>query len=476
MLYLRFRFRLLSIILLSLLVLIPNSTQLYSQIESLENASKAQPDLYLKNDTLNVPTFNESEFISPQLTSPLLRTELVVRGLDTPVGIAFLDSDDFLIIEKNTGKVKRFTNGSLLNQTLLDVNVANENERGLVGIAISKDNPSNKTFVFLYYTESKDKDGEDYCPGNKCDPEQNSIGNRLYRYELKDNSLINPKLLLDIPASTYPMHHGGKLVIGKDKNLYIGVGDLNNDTRVATNVKYGIPLDGTGGIIRLTQNGSEVLPSIFGDTYPYYLYYAYGIRNVFGLGFDPLTGNLWDTENGPGFGDEINLVLPGFNSGWSVVSGVRDTSNFTGGNITLNPKNLIKLNGIGEYSLPELTWDRPTVTPTSIILLNTTKYGPAFENNMIVAVAKPNGNLFHFDLVNNRTELLLNKTTDLSDKAVTGLDGLKPYLFGENFGGIADLELSPDGYLYVVSFFQNAIFKIIPTKSTCIYCSGTVSS
>jgi hypothetical protein len=69
--------------------------------ETMNNASKAQLDLNLKNDTLRIVKFNESKFISPQLTNPLFKTELVVRGLDTPVGIAFLDRDDFLIIEKN---------------------------------------------------------------------------------------------------------------------------------------------------------------------------------------------------------------------------------------------------------------------------------------------------------------------------------------------------------------------------------------
>jgi hypothetical protein len=50
-------------------------------------------------------------------------------------------------------------------------------------------------------------------------------------------------------------------------------------------------------------------------------YYAYGVRNSFGLAFDPLTGELWDTENGPDSYDEVNLVLPGFNSGWEKIMG-----------------------------------------------------------------------------------------------------------------------------------------------------------
>jgi aldose sugar dehydrogenase len=76
-----------------------------------------------------------------------------------------------------------------------------------------------------------------------------------------------------------------------------------------------IPPDGRGGILRVTQDGEIVQPSILGDEHPLDMYYAYGIRNSFGIDFDPETGNLWDTENDPSFGDEINLVEPGFNSG-----------------------------------------------------------------------------------------------------------------------------------------------------------------
>jgi hypothetical protein len=52
------------------------------------------------------------------------------------------------------------------------------------------------------------------------------------------------------------------------------------------------------------------------------LYYTYGIKNNFGIDFDPNTGNLWDAENGPEYGDGLNLVKPGFNSGWITVQGI----------------------------------------------------------------------------------------------------------------------------------------------------------
>jgi glucose/arabinose dehydrogenase len=406
---------------------------------------------------------NNTEAVGPVLVDSNYKVEKVVSGIDNPVGIAFVDKDDFLIIEKNSGMVKRFTNGTLLNQSLVDINVANANDRGLLGIAISNDNPENKTFVFLYLMESRITDGEGVCDEFFiCDAQRGPLGNRLYKYELNNNSLVNPKILFDIPPFIYALHGGGKVIVGKDNNLYLGVGDLNLNTLLTSNVVNGTVPYGTGGIIRLTQNGSEVTPGIFGDEYPYNLYYAYGVRNTYGMAFDPLTGNLWDTENGPGFGDEINLVKPGFNSGWKKVMGIREVTSYTGGNITLNPNGLITLNGVGEYSPPELATDKFTLGITDLVFLNSTIYGSDYENDMFVSDYNANGTLYHFDLVDNRTKLLLNKSTGIEYNTVLNLSDLEPYVFGKDFGGIADLEISPDGYLYIVSIQFGTIFKLVP--------------
>ena len=82
------------------------------------------------------------------------------------------------------------------------------------------------------------------------------------------------------------------------------------------------------------------------------LYYAYGIKNSFGIGFDPITENLWDTENGPSFGDEINLVEPGFNGGWSKIQGFWTVSE-TGEKMKMikgEPSGLIDFGGKGKYT------------------------------------------------------------------------------------------------------------------------------
>lgn len=70
--------------------------------------------------------------------------------------------------------------------------------------------------------------------------------------------------------------------------------------------------DGTSGILRVNQNGQPILPGILGNKFPLILYYSYGIWNSFGLAFDPITRALWDTEIGLSFGDEIDIVGPGF--------------------------------------------------------------------------------------------------------------------------------------------------------------------
>src|ERR1041385_429967 len=150
------------------------------------------------------------------------------------------------------------------------------------------------------------------------------------------------------------------------------------------NIVDGPPSDGTGGIIRITQDGRTVADNPLGSAYPQNLYYAYGIRNSFGMDFDYLTGKLWDTENGPNYGDEINLVEPGFNSGWAQVQGIWEPVRGYAGNITLNPENLTDFGGKGKYSMPQLIWNQ-TAGPTAIAFLNSDKLGEKYENDMFVS-------------------------------------------------------------------------------------------
>ena len=385
-----------------------------------------------------------------------LKVELVSKGLQLPTSMAFLGPDDILVLEKENGIIQRIVNGNLLPEPLLDVNVANKNERGMLGIAVSKNQtgPTISTYVFVYFTEST-ADGNDDCPTvSHCNPGNEPLGNRLYRYELVDNKLVNPKLLLDLPATPGPGHNGGAIIIGPDNNLYIPIGEL-----LQAGLQKGISMaDGRGGILRVTQNGEPVKGGILGNTYPLDLYYAYGIRNSFGIDFDPVTGNLWDTENGPKKGDEINLVEPGFNSGWSTMAGMWPRKGDSSTDIVLNPTKLLDFGGKAKYSPPEFSWFQ-VVGPTAIKFLNSDKLGTQYQNDMFVGDFH-NGNLYHFKPNEDRTGLALNGS--LADNIANDETEVSTEIFGNEFGSITDLEVGPDGYLYVVSIGLGAIYRIVP--------------
>jgi glucose/arabinose dehydrogenase len=409
----------------------------------------------------------------PIINDPNLKAEIIFRGLRYPTNMAFLGPKDILVTEKDTGTVKRIVNGMILPQPLLDVNVATYGHRGMLGMAVApplpqlkhenvngSNNNNTTVYVFLYYTEAPTKDGDDSKEGKE------PLGNRLYRYELINNKLVNPKLLLDLPATPGAIGNGGKVIIGPNNNLYLTIGDVGNGhTTKAQNVQNGSDPDGTGGILRITQDGKPLIPGIIGNKFPLNLYYSYGLWNSFGIDFDPVTGYLWDTENGLVFGDEINLVEPGFNSGYNKIDGIW----LLGYNIhqtekhvaPIHPNNLVDFGRIGKYHTPQFTWFR-SVAPTGIKFLNSNKMGSVYENDMFVG-DNINGNIYRFKLNSQRTELLLPPNGPLADRVANSSDALSGIIFGKGFGGITDIKVGPDdGYLYVLTFdkTQGTIYRI----------------
>jgi len=389
----------------------------------------------------------------------LFEVQRVFKGNTSFTNMAFLGPDDILILEKSTGKVDRIVNGQMLEEPLVDVNTYYQN--GLVGIDVAR-NQSGSTYVFLYFSEAPLKYGSDVDDPDEAYKVNSTLGyaregDRLYRYELVDKKLVNPKLLIDIqdPHANKGLdveHHGGEVVVGPDNAVYVIIGDLDgwkyDEKTKAQNYKDGKEPDGRAGILRISQNGNPVGKGILGDTYPLNLYYAYGIRNSFGMDFDPVTGNLWDTENGPEYGDEINLVEPGFNSGTDIVQGMSTEYD--------ELDNLVDFDGKGKYSDPEFVWTIP-VAPTAIKFFNSDKFGKEFKNDMFVADFN-HGNIYHFELNKKRTALSLDGP--LRDKREEKPVESKKIIFATGFGGITDLQVSPDGYLYVLS--GDSIFRIVP--------------
>ena len=445
---------------------------------------------------------NAEEFI----TNDDLKLELVAEGFKSPISMGFIGQNDLLVLEKE-GKVQRVIDKKILPYPILDITsiINSAGERGLLGIAISEgngsdnDNRYNKDLdIYLLYTE-KTTNSEfvnNYCSPENC-KSNDLVVNSLYKYKFKNDKLVNPELLLRTPVdrNSSLFHIGGVITVGPDKNVYVTAGDGNicvspEDCEnllsegalrsQTTNFENGIRPSGNGGILSVNVNGEiSNYDNILGYDYPLNLYYAYGIRNSFGIDFDPITGYLWDTENGPAFGDEINLVKPGFNSGWAKKQGVWSIVNPSqlavdpppgkerGYHLSDNPQitnesdRFVNFNGNGKYSDPEFTWNY-TVGVTSIEFFNSDKLGKEYKNDLFVGTFN-DGLIYNFNLNNDRTQLALNG--ELQDKVAETNEQLQDVIFGKNMESITDLETGPDGYLYVLSIGEGKLWRIVPAYS-----------
>ena len=413
-----------------------------------------------------------------------LKVQNFVEGLSFPTSMAFIDRSNLLVLEK-AGQVRLVSNGILQKQPVLTVPVDNESERGLLGIAVLKENSTGAftckqkvgesaasmtslsttntttttTKVFLYFTESNGKE---------------PLRNRIYKYDWDSDKhlLLNPKLILDLSALPGPNHNGGKLAIGPDHYLYAVIGNVNAGDSILQNDKRGRGPHDTSVIFRIDpNNGSPAVNNRLSisdnnDTTNKILskYYAYGIRNSFGITFDPITGRLWDTENGELAYDEINLVTPGFNSGWQEVMGPISRSNIT-------TRNLVNLPG-SHYADPVFSW-LTTIGVTDIEFFKSTKLGSKYTNNIFVGDIN-NGNLYYFELNKNRTSLRFGYNSDydnteaalLSDFVADDKAEVSTITFGKGFGGITDIKTgSDDGFLYILSYFDGRIYRIVPANN-----------
>jgi aldose sugar dehydrogenase len=382
----------------------------------------------------------------PSVNDVSLTVEQVAGGLISPTTMAFLDEDTILVLEKDNGRVRMIEDGELQPEPLLDVAVANDGERGMLGTAVSRENDTT-TYVFLYFTESGGGvDGDDM---QGVPP----AGNRLYRYELQGDQLVNPMLMLDLPALPGPRYNGGPVVIGPDNNVYVIIGDVGGHTTMVQNFENGSEADGTSGILRIGKNGEVPEPIIGTGAFGKY-YFAYGMRSSYGMDFDPMTGVLWDTENGAPFVDEINLVDTGFNSGWKIVQGmVPPDYSLTG---------LVMFNSESHYSNPEFTWTEP-VDPTALEFLASSAFGEEYENDMFVGDIS-NGTIYRFELNENRSAFVLEGALD--DTVANTPEEAEDAIFGTGFGSISDIKTGPDGYLYILSSVDGTLFRVVPAADT----------
>ena len=454
----------------------------------------------------------------PVMLHPQLAVRTVASGLVTPISLAFLGSGDMLVLEKNTGRVQRVVGGAV-HSTVLDLAVNFASERGLLGIALHPDFPTNPG-VYLYWTESTTLADTDVLANTPL------LGNRVDRYVWNGSVLTFDRNLIKIRAlqedANQPArgnHDGGVIAFGPDGKLYIVVGDTGRRGQLQNlaNGPFGPgqPDDQFGGpepddahltgvILRLNDNGSTPADNPFFDAGAsvggpvganIQKIFAYGLRNSFGMAFDPVSGELWEQENGDDTFSELNRVDPGFNSGWVQIMGPPEriaqfksietstavdpllgTVYFGLQQVRWPPTNiadspaqalsrLFMLPG-AHYSAPEFSW-KFEVAPGGIGFVEGRALGPQFQGDLFVGGARnflEGGHLFRFNLTGNRQKIavddprLQDRVADNNHKFdITESESL---LIGTDFGVVTDIENAPNGNLVLVSLDQGAIHEI----------------
>ncbi len=235
------------------------------------------------------------------VTSPEVRVEDFVTGLEIPWDIAFPTVDRAYITER-PGRVRLVENGKLRSEPYAIIGTTARGEGGLMGIALHPDWP-NPRWVYLMYTYTAD--GNTY--------------NRVSRFTDTGRGLTGETAVVTgIAGST--IHNGGIIRFGPDKMLYIGTGDGHVPERAQDLTSY------SGKILRVTPEGNRPKDNPFSDS----IVYAYGLRNVQGLAWNPANGDLWATMHGPTgeFGiyarEGVFIVPKGANCGWPRSIGVTD--------------------------------------------------------------------------------------------------------------------------------------------------------
>jgi glucose/arabinose dehydrogenase len=436
------------------------------------------------------------------------------------------------------------------NSVVLDLSVNASSERGLLGIALHPNFPANPG-VYLYWTcrSTVPLDGDPFTPEQAvcagppvAGPDSTNLlevpalGNRVDRFVWNGSTLTFDRNLITLLAFQHDgapnppgqgdaaqpargNHDGGVLAFGPDQKLYVMVGDLGRRGQLqnlpsgptATGLGPAVADDQFGGpqpdpghfsgvIMRLNDDGSVpsdnpffgVGASIGGDIGAnVQRIFAYGIRNSFGMAFDPLSGDLWQQENGEDAFDELNRVDPGMNSGWIQIAGpVNRVAEFRqiettalhhedfpnlqqlrwpADRIASSPSEalgrLLTIPG-AHYSDPEFSW-KHVLAPSAIGFLDSRALGREFFGDLFVGFAVPEplgGPLFRFKLTGNRAQIAVDDRR-LDDLVADNVDfhdltESESLVIGRDFGVVTDIDTGPNGNLFVVSISNGAIYEI----------------
>ena len=281
-----------------------SSSGFYAEVFDLP-AGPAELHLYVRDR-------EAGEYVSPRFRqSPLIRSIFLAEGKVAdaawPVALAAAPDGRLFFAELRTGKIRILQNGQVRPEPFAAIEgVSTHGESGLLGLALHPDFPQ-EPFVYAMYTVDNPETG---MPS----------GQRVVRFQEANNVGQDYTVIIDnLPATQTTIHNGGRIAFGPDSKLYVSVGDtaVGDLAQDATRAE--------GSILRYNPDGS--IPS--DNPIPGSPVYAIGLRNVFGFAFQPNTGFLYATDNGPGGFDEVNKIEAGQNYGWPGHMGVDSPEGYT---------------------------------------------------------------------------------------------------------------------------------------------------
>lgn len=344
-------------------------------------------------------------------------TELVADGLEHPWAVAFIDADTMLVTER-PGRIRLVGADGTLSEPLTGLpDMVSIRQGGLLDLIVDDEFADNRTIYFCY------------TKADEAWPERNSTALASARLSNDMRALQNVKeLFVQTPTHTGGFHFGCRIVDAGDGTLWLGLGDRFALMQAAQDKSNYI-----GKVIRVNKDGSIPQDNPFlSDTNAAPLIWSYGHRNIQGATLDP-DGRLWMTEHGPQGGDELNLIEPGVNYGWPVIT---YGENYGGGKI-----------GQGKVSAPGMAqplidWT-PSIAPSGLAFLNTDRYGPDWRGNLLAGSLKYG--------------YLVRATLD-GDKVVS-----QEVILPELGQRVRDVRLGPDGLAYILTDSRSGqLLRLVP--------------
>ncbi|WP_442588760.1 PQQ-dependent sugar dehydrogenase [Pedobacter sp. AW31-3R] len=384
--------------------------------ESMSDAEINALADYILKGIKNVDKFNTNERpVSDVFNTAELKVklEVVAKGMDVPWGIAFLPGRKMLVTDRG-GKLYAVKSDQSLQPISGTPKVLAQGQGGLMDVVPDPDFARNH-YIYLSYSKFKTENGSTLAT------------TAIMRAKLEGNSLQEQKdIFVALPYARTQHHYGSRIQFGTEGDLYFSVGERGNEQVNPQQIKG----NDLGKIHRIKSDGSIPADNPFVNVAgAAQSIYSYGHRNPQGLAIHPVSGELWDNEHGPRGGDELNIIKPGKNYGWPVITY----------GINYNGKPISNLTAKEGMEQPVHYWI-PSIGPSGLAFVTGTRY-KGWEGNVLSGSLR-----FQF----------------LQRSVLKGNKVIKEEILFKNIGRVRDVRMGPDGFIYMAVESPGRVYKLVP--------------